>query len=70
MNILLLGSGGREHAIAHFLSKSPKCDKLYVAPGNGGTAICAENVTNLNAEDAQAVAAFAKEHEIDVKIIK
>ena len=69
MNILLLGSGGREHAIAHFLSKSPKCNKLYVAPGNGGTAICAENVTNLDAEDAQAVAAFAKEHKIDMVVI-
>ena len=38
MNILVLGGGGREHAIAWAIAKSPKCDKLYVAPGNGGTA--------------------------------
>ena len=44
MNILLIGSGGREHAIAWALQKSPNTDVLYVAPGNGGTAEIAENV--------------------------
>ena len=69
MNILLLGSGGREHAIAWALAKSPKCEKLYVAPGNGGTASIAENLSGLNAEDGQAVLAFAQEHAIDLVVI-
>ena len=69
MNILVLGSGGREHAIAWALNKSPKCEKLYVAPGNGGTAGFAENVCGLNAEDGAAVLAFAQEHAIDLVVI-
>ena len=69
MNILVLGGGGREHAIAWALSKSPKCEKLYVAPGNGGTAGFAENVAGLNAEDGQAVLAFVQEHEIGLVAI-
>ena len=44
MNILLLGSGGREHAFAHSLSQSPLCEKLYIAPGNAGTALVGENL--------------------------
>jgi phosphoribosylamine--glycine ligase len=69
MNILVLGSGGREHAIAWALAKSPKCDKLYVAPGNGGTAIVAENVAGLDAEDGQAVLTFAKNHDVKLVVI-
>ena len=69
MNILVLGGGGREHAIAWALNKSPKCEKLYVAPGNGGTAGFAENVAGLNAEDGQAVLAFAQEHKIGLVAI-
>lgn len=69
MNILVLGSGGREHAIAWALAKSPNCDKLYVAPGNGGTAAVAENVEGLNAEDGQAVLSFAKDHGVDLIVI-
>jgi len=69
MNILVLGGGGREHAIAWALNKSPKCEKLYVAPGNGGTAGFAENVAGLNAEDGQAVLAFVQEHEIGLVAI-
>ena len=69
MNILVLGGGGREHAIAWALSKSPKCEKLYVAPGNGGTAGFAENIAGLNAEDGQAVLAFVQEHEIGLVAI-
>ena len=61
MNILVLGSGGREHAIAWALRKSPKVEKLYVAPGNGGTEQVAENVRGLAIEDGEAVLAFAKE---------
>ena len=44
MNILILGSGGREHAFAWKISQSPRCDKLYIAPGNGGTHELGENV--------------------------
>ena len=54
MNILLIGSGGREHAIAWALQKSPNTDVLYVAPGNGGTAEIAENV-DLDIADGEAL---------------
>ncbi len=69
MNILVLGGGGREHAISWALAKSPRCTELYVAPGNGGTASIAHNVKDLNAEDAQAVLAFAQEHGIELVVI-
>lgn len=69
MNILVLGGGGREHAIAWALAKSPKCEKLYVAPGNGGTAAVAQNVADLDPEDGQAVLAFAKDHAIDLVVV-
>ena len=50
MNLLLIGSGGSEHAIAWKLSKSPKCEKLFIAPGNAGTAECGTNV-NINPKE-------------------
>ena len=59
MNILLLGSGGRECAIATALVESPKCDQLFIAPGNGGTAELGTNV-GLDIEDGQAVVDFAR----------
>lgn len=68
MDILLLGSGGREHAIAVSLMRSPQCDKLYVAPGNGGTATMAQNV-QLDIEDPAAVTAFAQEHGVGLVVI-
>lgn len=69
MNILVLGGGGREHAISWALAKSPRCTELYVAPGNGGTANISRNVKDLNAEDAQAVLAFAQAHNIELVVI-
>lgn len=69
MNILVLGGGGREHAISWALAKSPRCTELYVAPGNGGTANIARNVKDLNAEDARAVLAFAQAHNIELVVI-
>ena len=68
MNILLLGSGGRECAIATSLVASPRCDELFVAPGNGGTAGIAHNVA-LDAEDGQAVTRFAQEHDCELVVI-
>ena len=57
MNILLLGSGGREHAIAYKIAQSSKLSQLYVAPGNAGTLGCGINV-NLNVEDFEAIKIF------------
>ena len=68
MDILLLGSGGREHAIATSLERSSQCGKLYVAPGNGGTAGVAENVT-LDITDGAAVTAFAEEKGVGLVVI-
>lgn len=68
MDILLLGSGGREHAIAVSLKKSPLCGALYVAPGNGGTAEIAQNVA-LDINNGQAVVDFAKENGIGLVVI-
>ena len=68
MDILLLGSGGREHAIAVSLKKSSSCGTLYVAPGNGGTASIAKNVS-LDINDATAVTKFAQEHNIGLVVI-
>lgn len=68
MNILLLGSGGREHAFAWKLSQSPKCDQLYIAPGNAGTATCGTNVT-LSPNDFDAVGQFALDHQIHMVVV-
>ncbi|AZO78788.1 MULTISPECIES: phosphoribosylamine--glycine ligase [unclassified Bosea (in: a-proteobacteria)] len=59
MNILLIGSGGREHALAWAICASPLCDKLFIAPGNPGTGQCGENVV-LDIADHRAVADFCK----------
>lgn len=59
MNILLIGSGGREHALAWAISASPLCDRLFIAPGNPGTAQCGENVV-LDIADHRAVADFCR----------
>lgn len=68
MDILLLGSGGREHAIAVALKASPLCDVLYVAPGNGGTAAIATNI-KLDINDPAAVADYAAEHGVGLVVI-
>ena len=69
MNVLVLGSGGREHAITWSLAKSPLVEELFVAPGNGGTAGIARNISGLNAEDGEAVLGFARDHKIDLVVI-
>lgn len=68
IDILLLGSGGREHALAAKLAASPRAGKLYIAPGNGGTASCGENVV-LDDCDSAAVAAFAQSHGCGLVVI-
>ena len=68
MNVLLLGSGGREHALAWALSNSAQLDTLFAAPGNAGIAECATLVT-LDMGDHDAVIAFCKENAIDLVIV-
>ncbi len=68
MKVLIVGSGGREHAIAASVAKSPLADKIYCAPGNAGIAGIAECVP-INAMDFDGQVAFAKEHDIDLTII-
>lgn len=68
MNILLLGSGGREHAFAWKIANSPKCGKLYVAPGNAGTAGIAENVA-IGITDFKAMADFVADKNIDMIVV-
>ncbi|UYV38448.1 phosphoribosylamine--glycine ligase [Rhodobacteraceae bacterium D3-12] len=68
MNILILGSGGREHALAWAVMQNPKCDKLFVAPGNAGIAGIAE-CASVDIMKGGAVAAFAEENAIDFVIV-
>lgn len=68
MNVLIVGGGGREHAIATKCSESKRVTKLYAAPGNAGIAKLAECV-DISVMDAAALVAFAKEHDIDLAII-
>jgi len=68
MNILLIGSGGREHALAWKIAHSPKCSKLYSAPGNGGISEIAELV-NIKADDVEGLLRFAKEKSIGLTVV-
>ena len=68
MKILLLGSGGREHALAWKIAQSSKCEKLYIAPGNAGTGNCGENVA-MKADDFEAIKAFIVEKGINMVVV-
>ena len=68
MKVLIVGSGGREHAIAWKVAKSPRVDKIYCAPGNAGIAEYAECVP-IGAMEMDKLAAFAKENQIDLTVI-
>lgn len=68
MKLLLLGSGGREHALAWKIAQSPKVEKLFIAPGNAGTASVGENI-NIAATDFEALKIFALEREIDMIVV-
>jgi phosphoribosylamine---glycine ligase len=67
MNILLLGSGGREHALAWKIEQSPLCSKLYISPGNAGTEASGTNVS-LDVNDFDAVASFVEEKQIGMVV--
>ncbi len=68
MTILLLGSGGREHALAWKLAQSPKLEKLYIAPGNAGTATVGENIP-LKADDFDGIKKFVLTHSVEMVVV-
>jgi phosphoribosylamine--glycine ligase len=68
MNILVLGSGGREHTFTHQIVKSPKCEALYVAPGNAGTAKIATNLP-IGVTDFQSIKTAVLDHNIDMVVV-
>ena len=68
MRVLVIGSGGREHALAWKIAQSPRLTKLFIAPGNGGTGAVAENVA-IDITDHKAVADFCKLMAIDFVVV-
>ncbi len=68
MNVLVVGAGGREHALCWAISKSPKCGKLYCAPGNAGIAAVADCI-DIDAEDLPALVSFACNNQIDLVVV-
>lgn len=68
MNVLLIGGGGREHALAWKLAQSQELGKLYIAPGNPGTALCGENVA-IEAGEVDKLVDFAKENQVGLAIV-
>ncbi|MBL7866274.1 MAG: phosphoribosylamine--glycine ligase, partial [Cyclobacteriaceae bacterium] len=68
MQILLLGSGGREHALAWKLAQSKRCTQLFIAPGNAGTPAHGQNVA-LNPLDFDAVGRFVLDNQIDMVVV-
>ena len=68
MKILLLGSGGREHALAWKIAQSSKCEKLYIAPGNAGTGNCGENVA-MKADAFEAIKTFVVEKGVNMVVV-
>ena len=69
INILIIGSGGREHALAWKIAQSPNCGKLYAMPGNPGIEEIAECVKNISIDDNKAIIDFAKNQQIDLVVI-
>ena len=68
MNVLVVGSGGREHALAWAIAKSPRCQKLYCAPGNGGISQVADCI-DIDAEDLDGLVDFALDKKIEFVVI-
>src|SRR5215208_8042823 len=68
MKVLVIGNGGREHALAWKVKQSSRVDRVFVAPGNAGTAADAENV-DIPATDVKGLLAFAKQNEIGLTVV-
>jgi len=68
MDVLIVGSGGREHALCYAISKSPRAGKIYCAPGNAGTSEIAENI-NIKADDIEALSEFAEKNGIGLTVV-
>src|SRR6184192_3505461 len=68
MKILVIGSGGREHALAWKLKQSSRVDRIFCAPGNAGTAQLAENIA-ISVSDLPALVRFAKENRVDLTVV-
>ena len=68
MKIAILGNGGREHALASQISKSPKIEKIYCIPGNAGTSMVAENV-KIEIDDFNKIYNFVKINQLDLVIV-
>lgn len=68
MNILIIGNGGREHALTWKIRQSPRCNKLFVAPGNAGTGMVAENIA-IAADDFQKLGKFCKENAVELMVV-
>ena len=68
MKVLVVGSGGREHALCWKIAQSNKVDKIYCAPGNGGTRLVAENV-DIQANDIEGLLDFALKNKIDLTVV-
>ena len=68
MNVLIIGSGGREHAFAWKVSQSTKCGNLFIAPGNAGTAKIGKNLT-IGVNDFDEIAIAIKHHNIEMLIV-
>ncbi len=68
MNVLVIGSGGREHALVYMISKSPSLDKLYILPGNPGTRLLGENI-EIDSNNFDAVEEFCSEKNVELVVI-
>jgi phosphoribosylamine---glycine ligase len=68
LTVLLIGSGGREHVIAHQIAKSQRCEKLYIAPGNPGTFQCGENV-DVSGDNIPELLTFVKNNDVDITFV-
>jgi len=68
MNVLIIGNGGREHALAWKISKSPRVERVFVAPGNAGTALDAENV-DISPTDFPRLIKFAQQNDVQLTVV-
>ncbi|MCP3690958.1 MAG: hypothetical protein GY917_02080 [Planctomycetaceae bacterium] len=68
MNVLIIGNGGREHALAWKISQSTQVERVFVAPGNAGTAIDCENVI-LDINDANGLQRFARQNDVELTVV-